>query len=283
MVPGSTLRYGSSFWRETVRWRAFRMFPIDAAVIPLPREETTPPVTKTYFEIADLQGGFSNVTGTPRRLNLYFDFWLQEHDLRLVLADRGLLDRQLRLRLRARDPHLLEEPIHRVQLQLQPRDRVVHRHDEPRLELPDHLGRLLSVHGGPAPDGDQEHVRRRHRLRFGVVELVAEVAEVTDPHVVHLEQVDGVATLLGSSLRVVVGRESDHAHAGDLVLARPVNLVRSVTDDLHVPVVLVVVADRHQVGIHARKLQSDRGRIRIRDHGRVLASEPETGMTKPRQ
>src|SRR5256886_11320580 len=43
------LMYGSSFWRETLRPRAFRMVPIDAAVIPLPIEETTPPVTKTYF------------------------------------------------------------------------------------------------------------------------------------------------------------------------------------------------------------------------------------------
>jgi hypothetical protein len=51
MVPGSTFRYGSSFWRETLRWRAFRMFPIDAAVMPFPSEETTPPVTKTYFDI----------------------------------------------------------------------------------------------------------------------------------------------------------------------------------------------------------------------------------------
>jgi hypothetical protein len=36
---------------ETVRWRAFRMFPRDAAVMPFPNEETTPPVTKTYFDI----------------------------------------------------------------------------------------------------------------------------------------------------------------------------------------------------------------------------------------
>src|SRR6266581_9186410 len=49
MVPGSMLMYGSSFWRETLRPRAFRMVPMDAAVIPLPIEETTPPVTKTYF------------------------------------------------------------------------------------------------------------------------------------------------------------------------------------------------------------------------------------------
>src|SRR6266566_3305206 len=71
MVPGSTLRYGSSFWRETLRWRAFRMFPSDAAVIPLPSEETTPPVTKTYFDIGDLQGGFSNLTGSEPRPNIY--------------------------------------------------------------------------------------------------------------------------------------------------------------------------------------------------------------------
>src|SRR5258706_12978251 len=71
MVPGSTLRYGSSFWSETLRWRAFRMFPSDAAVIPLPSEETTPPVTKTYFDIGDLQGGFSNLTGSEPRPNIY--------------------------------------------------------------------------------------------------------------------------------------------------------------------------------------------------------------------
>src|SRR5260370_2239132 len=70
MVPGSTLRYGSSFWSETLRWRAFRMFPSDAAVIPLPSEETTPPVTKTYFDIGDLQGGFSNLTGSEPRPNI---------------------------------------------------------------------------------------------------------------------------------------------------------------------------------------------------------------------
>src|SRR6267143_6549820 len=107
MVPGSTLRYGSSFCRETLRWRAFRMFPIDAAVIPLPSEETTPPVTKTYFDIDDLQGGFSNLTGSgptlnihaplpdprpnplqdaERELSLRFGSGLQKHQLRLVLA-----------------------------------------------------------------------------------------------------------------------------------------------------------------------------------------------------
>src|SRR5690349_11859915 len=43
------------------------MFPIEAAVMPLPREETTPPVTKTYFDMDDLQGGFTDFTGMQGR------------------------------------------------------------------------------------------------------------------------------------------------------------------------------------------------------------------------
>src|SRR5216684_3010001 len=43
------------------------MFPIEAAVMPLPREETTPPVTKTYFDMDDLQGGFTDFTGKRTR------------------------------------------------------------------------------------------------------------------------------------------------------------------------------------------------------------------------
>ena len=52
-MPGSTLRYGSSFWRVTEMERLLRMVPIEAAVIPLPSEETTPPVTKTYLDNLD--------------------------------------------------------------------------------------------------------------------------------------------------------------------------------------------------------------------------------------
>ena len=48
IVPGSTFRYGSNFCTWTRRPRAFRRRPSDAATIPLPSAETTPPVTKTY-------------------------------------------------------------------------------------------------------------------------------------------------------------------------------------------------------------------------------------------
>jgi hypothetical protein len=49
IVPGSTLMYGSNFWTWTFSPRALSSRPSEAAVIPLPRDETTPPVTKTYF------------------------------------------------------------------------------------------------------------------------------------------------------------------------------------------------------------------------------------------
>src|SRR3954453_18207551 len=67
IVPGSTLRYGSNFWSWTRSPRAFSSRPSEAATIPFPRAETTPPVTKTYFGARALTG-FQGSTGCGRRL-----------------------------------------------------------------------------------------------------------------------------------------------------------------------------------------------------------------------
>src|SRR3954469_18669627 len=56
IVPGSTFRYGSNFCSCTFRPRAFSRRPSDAATIPLPSAETTPPVTKTYLGARALTG-----------------------------------------------------------------------------------------------------------------------------------------------------------------------------------------------------------------------------------
>ena len=53
IVPGSTLRYGSSFCIVTRRPRALRSAPRLEAVRPLPREEATPPVTKMCLVVED--------------------------------------------------------------------------------------------------------------------------------------------------------------------------------------------------------------------------------------
>ena len=49
MVPGSTLMYGSNFCSDTLRPRDFSSRPSEAAVMPFPNDETTPPVTNTYL------------------------------------------------------------------------------------------------------------------------------------------------------------------------------------------------------------------------------------------
>src|SRR5258705_6045236 len=49
MVPASTLMYGSIFCSVTRKPRASSSAPIEAAARPLPRHDTTPPVTKMYF------------------------------------------------------------------------------------------------------------------------------------------------------------------------------------------------------------------------------------------
>src|ERR1700758_2908047 len=67
IVPGSTLRYGSNFWSWTRRPRAFSSRPSEAATIPFPRADTTPPVTKTYFG-ARVLTGFQGSTRSGRTL-----------------------------------------------------------------------------------------------------------------------------------------------------------------------------------------------------------------------
>src|ERR1022692_965515 len=51
MVPGSTLRYGSNFCNVTRNPRLSSRHPMEAAAMPFPNDETTPPVTNTYLAI----------------------------------------------------------------------------------------------------------------------------------------------------------------------------------------------------------------------------------------
>src|SRR5207237_392583 len=102
-----------------------------------------------------------------------------------------------------------------------------------------------------------------------------------DAHVVDLDQVDGVAAVLRTFLRVVVGRDAYHAHPCHLILARPAYLVRAVPDHLGEVVVVVLVADGHALRVHARELQPDRGWVGIGDHRRAAAAQPEAAVSEP--
>src|SRR5918997_2790487 len=56
IVPGSTLMYGSNFWIVTDSPRATSSRPREAAAMPFPSAETTPPVTKTKRVSGRLSG-----------------------------------------------------------------------------------------------------------------------------------------------------------------------------------------------------------------------------------
>src|SRR5437764_13482681 len=82
MVPGSTLIYGSSFWIETSTPLLLSTRPIEAAVIPFPTDETTPPVKKMYLGIplplpaaaSHLEHSHTNVTPTPNGASSHRQF-----------------------------------------------------------------------------------------------------------------------------------------------------------------------------------------------------------------
>src|SRR3954447_9509933 len=63
IVPGSMFRYGSNFCTWTFRPRAFSSRPREAATMPFPSAETTPPVTNTYFVGRSLMGSSGSGSG----------------------------------------------------------------------------------------------------------------------------------------------------------------------------------------------------------------------------
>src|SRR5438105_15015592 len=126
----------------TERPRALRMLPIEAAVIPLPSDETTPPVTKTYLGNFDLPGVFQTLPAGGPAANpaACLGSWLQQEDLRFGVARTRVLDDQLSLRHRLGDAHLFKEGVNALEVGLEPGDPVMHRHHPARLDRAHHLG-----------------------------------------------------------------------------------------------------------------------------------------------
>src|SRR5271170_6793699 len=87
MVPGSTLRYGSHFWRVTLNPRLSRRHPMEEAATPFPSEETTPPVTNIYF------GAILAALGSPGLSSLPGLFALHRSDVHIIMfGSRGTVN-----------------------------------------------------------------------------------------------------------------------------------------------------------------------------------------------
>src|SRR6185503_3302586 len=94
IVPGSTLMYGSSLTRETLILRDSRIAAREAAAIPFPREETTPPVTKTYLVTSLPQQEISILPGSRCRggAALHESGAAADADLLASLVDAAMLE-----------------------------------------------------------------------------------------------------------------------------------------------------------------------------------------------
>src|ERR1022692_5335742 len=123
----------------TCRPRALRIVPIDAAVIPFPREDTTPPVTNTNLAMGSLPRGFRQSTSTPGRgVNRCSvrarsgAARLEDEDTGVVRAGHGAVEVELRQRLVAvlGEPHLLGEGVDGLVVAAAGRVRraITHRH-----------------------------------------------------------------------------------------------------------------------------------------------------------
>src|SRR5437773_7548267 len=160
IVPGSTFRYGSNFWSRTRRPRAFRSRPSDAATIPLPSADTTPPVTKTYFG-ARVLTGFQGSSVSGRRSELF-----PGSEQRVQLVERPARKRAAHQpRALDREDGLRPLVVHRLELELRvealgrklERD-APHRHDVEHEERsgrlrPPEEPRLVRRHDLPARSG----------------------------------------------------------------------------------------------------------------------------------
>src|ERR1051325_7873698 len=75
IVPGSTLMYGSSLRLVTRMPREARMAASDAAAMPVPSEETTPPVTNTNLVMGDKFWKFAVYTNCSCDTNACSTAW----------------------------------------------------------------------------------------------------------------------------------------------------------------------------------------------------------------
>src|SRR2546421_910172 len=101
MVPGSTFRYGSSFWMVSLSPRASSSEPMEAAASPLPSDDTTPPEMKMNFVFFDGPRGAGALIGLLPR-------YRDEKGAPRVVADLQSSTRKAILRVRT--PEVNEEP-----------------------------------------------------------------------------------------------------------------------------------------------------------------------------
>src|SRR5437588_4982641 len=171
MVPGSTLMYGSSFWMETSTPRLLSTRPIDAAVIPLPTDETTPPVRNMYF-------GIALPSHLPRGHSRARPLGIQHHEP-CFARQRAFRHSKLGLGNNVLRSHLTAKMFDRFEIRHHGSvQAVVHGYDKRRVELCHKACCLSRPYRLPASHRNEKDVDAAQFLDLLVCELVVQIAQM---------------------------------------------------------------------------------------------------------
>src|SRR5580704_10156996 len=207
----------------TCRPRALRIVPIEAAVIPLPSEETTPPVTNTNFAMRRAsRESFSDCISrvakarTDVRRRPSAGPRLEEDDPRLVAFPARSGEDETRLWFPGAfgKPHLLGELAHRVELAAVA-GAEAGRHHDARLHGVHELCRLDGSERVATADGDDQDVDVAEAVDLVLGELAPEASRGDDTDVVDRNAHD----------RRLAGREAENPDPADLELTRSTDLL----------------------------------------------------------
>src|SRR6185437_9109389 len=157
----------------------------------------------------------------------------------------------------------------------------MHGHDNAWLDLADHLRGSRHVQYG-APRRDEQHVHGTDFVDLLGVQDMAQVAEVAEPDILHLDDVDRVAASLPSGYAIMEGSYPRDQHAPDFILTRTLNHFRIPTYHGRVIMAWVIVADRDNFRLQAQRRAPKGELVRIGDQRDVLAPQTKTTMAEKR-
>src|SRR5579864_2457357 len=203
---------------------ALRRRPMEATVMPLPTEETTPPVTKMNFGLI-----YPSLLPDIHYNHLCF------------LRNRGLGDRQFGLRHNLPKSHLVAKLLDGCQTFFI-RGLEMHGHDNARLDLADQLPSARHIkHGGPRRY--EQYVHGANLVDLFRVQDMPKVAEMAEANIIHRDDVDRVAASLLPGGSIMEGSHPGNQDAADLVFSRPLKHLWITAYRGRVIVTRVIVAD----------------------------------------
>src|ERR1700730_17911440 len=223
--------------RETLIPRFLSKRPSEATVIPFPTDDATPPVTKINLDIGPSWSA------------------LRKDDNLRFYRQTTPKNSELRLHIYRLDAHLPAKFIEGVwPFTCACRGAIMHWNDHMRFNLTDHLGGLRRAERIGAANRDQQDVGIGNFFKLFLLQSVAQVSKVTDHEVIHVNNINGIASAFRAALRVVVGGDAGNQHITDLIFAGAAHHTRIPGNGFREVMAGVVMTDGDDGGVDLAQL-----------------------------